>query len=100
MTIKLSRREALVGAGALAAAGPALAQRAATAAPVPTPPPPGPDGLVQVLLHTDAGDITLALEAVKAPITTANFLKYVDGKRYDNGTIYRTMRSEPPPPDK
>ncbi len=82
MIRNLNRRDAFIvaGAGALAAAGSARAQT--------------PDGLIQVTLHTDQGDIVLALESKKAPITTDNFLRYVDNKRYDGGTIYRAMRSE------
>ncbi len=36
------------------------------------------DGRVQVRIATDHGDILAALEAAKAPITCANFLRYVD----------------------
>jgi peptidyl-prolyl cis-trans isomerase A (cyclophilin A) len=43
------------------------------------------EGLVRVLIKTDLGDIEVELETKTAPITTANFLKYVDGKFYDGG---------------
>ena len=44
-----------------------------------------------VALTTAKGTITLALDRIHAPITTANFLKYVDGKRLDGATFYRAM---------
>lgn len=43
-----------------------------------------------VTLHTNFGDITLELDAEKAPITTANFLQYVDNGFY-NGTIFHRV---------
>lgn len=46
---------------------------------------------VYVAIATSAGTITLDLGAVHAPRTTANFLKYVDQKRFDGITFYRSM---------
>ena len=43
-----------------------------------------------VKLHTNFGAITLELDAEKAPITTANFLKYVESGFY-NGTIFHRV---------
>lgn len=51
-------------------------------------------GLVNVRIETAMGDIDVALDAVRAPITTANFLKYVDGGFYDGGRFHRTTRPE------
>jgi peptidyl-prolyl cis-trans isomerase A (cyclophilin A) len=51
------------------------------------PPPP----IVRVAMVTNMGTITLDLEAAKAPITTANFLRYVDQKRFDGTAFYRAM---------
>jgi peptidyl-prolyl cis-trans isomerase A (cyclophilin A) len=45
---------------------------------------------VRVLLRTELGDVELEL-AAKAPKTTANFLRYVDGGRYDGGRFHRTV---------
>lgn len=47
--------------------------------------------LPHVALQTDAGTITIRLEAEKAPATVANFLRYVDGKRLDGTSFYRAM---------
>lgn len=43
-----------------------------------------------VKLQTNFGEITLELNAEKAPITTANFLQYVDSGFY-NGTIFHRV---------
>jgi peptidyl-prolyl cis-trans isomerase A (cyclophilin A) len=48
----------------------------------------------RVIITTAVGTITVELSADKAPITTANFLKYVDRKLYDGSTFYRA--SKPP----
>jgi peptidyl-prolyl cis-trans isomerase B (cyclophilin B) len=40
-----------------------------------------------VKLHTNFGEITIELDAEKAPITVANFLAYVESDFY-NGTIF------------
>ena len=45
-----------------------------------------------VLIKTSVGDIKVQLEAKKAPITVANFLKYVDEKLFDDGTFFRVVR--------
>lgn len=48
-----------------------------------------------VVMRTSAGDITLELYPEAAPVTVANFLKYVDGKHYDNeASFYRTVRMD------
>jgi peptidyl-prolyl cis-trans isomerase A (cyclophilin A) len=43
-------------------------------------------------MTTSEGPITLALEKERAPLTTANFLRYVDQKRLDGVTFYRAMK--------
>ena len=47
-----------------------------------------------VVLETTAGDITLALETERAPVTAANFLRYVDENRFDGIVFYRAMSLE------
>ena len=61
------------------------------AQPVETPNPAS----VRVLLETGEGTITLELEKTRAPVTTANFLRYVDGKRFDGISFYRAMKAAP-----
>ncbi len=45
---------------------------------------------VKVKLTTNMGDITLALDNEKAPLSTANFVKYVESGHY-NGTIFHRV---------
>ena len=52
---------------------------------------------VRVRVQTTLGDIVLELDAVKAPNTTANFLKYVDAGHYDGGTFHRTVKMDNQP---
>ncbi|HYJ29684.1 MAG TPA: peptidylprolyl isomerase [Allosphingosinicella sp.] len=58
----------------------------------PRAPEPLPD-IVRVRLETDAGTIVVALDARRAPITTANFVRYVDEERFDGTTFYRASRT-------
>jgi peptidyl-prolyl cis-trans isomerase B (cyclophilin B) len=46
----------------------------------------------QVVLETSEGNITLELDAEKAPITVKNFLDYVEAGHYD-GTIFHRVIS-------
>ena len=50
-------------------------------------------GIVRVVFATGAGAISLDLFADRAPITTANFLKYIDLHLFDAATIYRALRT-------
>ena len=62
----------------------------ATAQEAPSPAPASK--LVRVAIETTLGTITLDLDAGRAPITTANFLRYADEKRFDGTVFYRAMR--------
>lgn len=52
---------------------------------------------VRVRVQTEFGDIVLEVDPVKAPNTTANFLKYVDGHHYDGGVFHRTVKMDNQP---
>ncbi len=52
---------------------------------------------VSVVLETALGDITVALEVERAPITAANFLRYVDEDRFDGTVFYRAMKLQREP---
>jgi peptidyl-prolyl cis-trans isomerase A (cyclophilin A) len=52
---------------------------------------------VRVLMQTQMGEIELEVDAVHAPLTTANFLKYVDAHLYDGGEFHRTVTLENQP---
>lgn len=75
-SIAATRRH-LLAAGAALAARPAWAQAAPT----------------RVRLETDKGVIVAELAADKAPITVANFLRYVDTRRMDGAVFYRASRA-------
>lgn len=47
--------------------------------------------LPRVALLTSLGTIVVELDTVRAPISAANFLRYVDEGRYDGVTFYRAM---------
>jgi peptidyl-prolyl cis-trans isomerase A (cyclophilin A) len=50
----------------------------------------GPPAPVRVALDTSAGTIVIELDP-RAPITVANFLRYVDEDRLDGTSFYRAM---------
>lgn len=82
---------------AIAACGettPANTSAAAGAAPSANKaaPQPVPD-TARVRIETDAGNIVLELDGRRAPITTANFLAYVDQHKFDGVTFYRASRT-------
>lgn len=52
-------------------------------------------GFVRVLIQTELGDIEIQLDTKRAPITSKNFLRYVDAGHYDGGRFHRTVRLNP-----
>lgn len=54
-------------------------------------PPASP---VHVLFETESGPITMEVDTARAPLTAANFLKYVDAGFYDGGVINRAVRPD------
>lgn len=46
----------------------------------------------KVLMQTSLGDIKIELDSKDAPITTENFLKYVNSGYYDGLTFHRVIR--------
>ncbi|MES2698542.1 MAG: peptidylprolyl isomerase [Pseudomonadota bacterium] len=50
-----------------------------------------PPRTVEVELQTTEGNILVALEVERAPITAGNFLRYVDQHRLDGTVFYRAM---------
>jgi len=78
----LTRIAFLLGTFAIS---PALAQ-------TPAPSVQAPQAeLVPVAIDTSLGRIVIALDKTHAPVTTANFLHYVDTHRFDGESFYRAM---------
>lgn len=75
--MKLARRSVLGAAGLLLAAPYAVASA----------------GKPRVAMTTGRGLIVVELEVHRAPLTSANFLRYVDAGKYDGGTFYRAART-------
>jgi len=78
-------------AGGLAAATSALLAGASRAQTTDTTKPA--PALTRVKMTTGKGVIVLDLEAERAPLTTKNFLRYVDLKKLDANTFYRAMQN-------
>src|ERR671913_838570 len=68
---------------------------APAAAQAPQNPAPAAADVVKVALDTSAGRIVLALDQGRAPITTKNFLRYVDAGRLNGESFYRSMKFTP-----
>ncbi|HVY02259.1 MAG TPA: peptidylprolyl isomerase, partial [Caulobacterales bacterium] len=79
----MKRRLMLAGMG-MFMAGAASAQEMSVSPP-PAAPPAGP----QIVLQTSMGDITVELDPVGAPITSAHFLKNVKAGHYNGAAFYR-----------
>jgi peptidyl-prolyl cis-trans isomerase A (cyclophilin A) len=89
--MRLAMKHRFFAAALLAAlAVPAFAQ--APAAPTAAPAPK--EDLVPVAIDTNLGRIVVALDRGHAPVTTANFLHYVDMHRFDGEVFYRAMHSQ------
>ena len=71
------RRSVVAGAALLALPG------LASAAPGAKP---------RVRVHTGKGDFVLELENKRAPLSSENFLRYVDAGKYDGGRFFRATR--------
>jgi peptidyl-prolyl cis-trans isomerase A (cyclophilin A) len=73
--------------------GAILLAAATIAGPAAQQPDPSPSEVL-VRIETALGAIDLAIDVKRAPISAANFLKYVDGGFYDGGTINRAVRAD------
>ena len=89
----LTKRTLLALTATLALAGPTAAQQAPAQAPAtPAKPPVAARPNPRVRIETPQGNIVVELYADKAPITVANYLKYVDRHLFDGATFYRASR--------
>jgi peptidyl-prolyl cis-trans isomerase A (cyclophilin A) len=53
--------------------------------------PPIHTDYVPVAIETSLGRIVVALDRLHAPLTTENFLRYVDAHKFDGESFYRAM---------
>lgn len=53
----------------------------------------------RVVLETDVGNITIEIYEEKAPVTAANFLRYVDEGLFSRSSFYRVLRPDNQPKD-
>ena len=60
---------------------------------------PGASDPVRVVVETELGAFELEVDVDRAPITATNFLRYVDGGHYDDGTFHRTVHEDNQPND-
>jgi peptidyl-prolyl cis-trans isomerase A (cyclophilin A) len=67
---------------------------APVAASYPAPKPVVLGDTVRVVLTTEMGAITIDLDHKRAPLSTENFVRYVDTRRFDGIVFYRAMRLE------
>ena len=86
----MTRALRMLGAGAIAAlvGGLVPAERAECQA------------LPRVVIQTELGDIEVEIDSIHAPLTAANFLRYVDLGFYRFGRFHRTVRADNQPNDK
>lgn len=49
---------------------------------------------VRISIETEMGAIEAEIDTARAPITAANFLKYVDAGLFDGGRFHRTVRPD------
>jgi peptidyl-prolyl cis-trans isomerase A (cyclophilin A) len=84
------RRRGFLATAAALAAGPAFGQAAGSGAAA---------GVISVQLVTALGAIVLELRGDRAPITTGNFLKYVDQQLLDGASFYRAAHYDGRPTD-
>jgi peptidyl-prolyl cis-trans isomerase A (cyclophilin A) len=56
-------------------------------------------GIVRLVIETERGDIAVSLDSVRAPLSVANFLRYVDRGAYANGVFHRAVTPANQPND-
>ena len=52
---------------------------------------------MRILIETSLGTIHAELDSAKAPVSVANFLRYVDAHAYDRGRFHRSVRLDNQP---
>lgn len=55
--------------------------------------------LPHVTFKTERGEIEVEIDTIRAPITGVNFLRYIDGGFFTNGSFFRAVRDDNQPDD-
>ena len=56
-------------------------------------------GKEKIIIRTELGEIHVRIDLVRAPVTSANFLRYVDAGLFDSICFYRVVRPDNQPKD-
>jgi len=48
----------------------------------------------KIIIRTELGEIRVKIDLVKAPATSANFLRYIDAGLFDSTCFYRVVRTD------
>jgi peptidyl-prolyl cis-trans isomerase A (cyclophilin A) len=62
-----------------------------TTTPAGAQPRRAPTGLVPIVIETQLGSVEAMLDSAHAPVSVANFLRYVDANLYENAIFHRTV---------
>jgi peptidyl-prolyl cis-trans isomerase A (cyclophilin A) len=54
-------------------------------------------GVTALAIETELGNIEVEVDTVHAPVTAANFLRYVDAGLYNGGAFHRTVKPDNQP---
>lgn len=54
-------------------------------------------GIVRVAIETELGGIEVDVDTLHAPVTAANFLRYIDAGLYNGGQFHRTVKPDNQP---
>ena len=56
-------------------------------------------GSEKIVIRTELGEIHVRIDLVRAPVTSANFLRYIDAGLFDSTCFYRVVRPDNQPKD-
>ena len=56
-------------------------------------------GKEKIIIRTEMGEIHVRIDLVRAPVTSANFLRYIDAGLFDSTCFYRVVRPDNQPKD-
>ena len=77
----------------------ALARFAAVVVAIAVASPLQAQSLPHVVFRTERGEIEMEIDTIRAPVSGKNFLRYVDGGFFTNGSFYRVVRPDNQPND-